>query len=397
MQVTLAAKLEDGEDAAASRNPNSITKVACFSALAFVLPAIATADASAKVAEKTRKKPKVPKNVPTMPLEERRNWTKGLPRIEESIPYTEILELREANKVKYIIKHPNTRLKETPEKVFVVLDDDRVVRAVLPTPDRDERFWTLWNDMELNSVMIDAFTPAPPVPELQGWAAKGPSLTFLWKIQSWFNKSKTEGSRGKKRPSAARSRLEELERTRKEMEREGKERETEARKQEAERRREQKAARARAIAEKAQREREMKDEVTRTREAAAKEVKFQQQVQDRAEWNSFFYSASRNEGFRFLMGIFFFWLFYQTVVVGVKKRKQDYDDRVKIEQAEEEDRRKMREWESEMEAAEVVFFLAYTSYKIVWFPLPLTFQFCLHGGWVKFIPRKYVRGLLFPC
>jgi hypothetical protein len=83
-------------------------------------------------------------------------------------------------------------------------------------------------------------------------------------------------------------------------------------------------------------------------------LKMQQTVQDSTDWNTFFYSASRNEGFRFLMGVFFFWLFYQTVVVGVKKRKQDYEDRLKIEQAEEEDRRKMREWENEMEAAEVI-------------------------------------------
>lgn len=280
---------------------------------------------------------------------------KGLPKVQETIPYTEVLELREANKVKHIIKHPNSRLKERPERVFVVLDDDRVVRCVLPPPDRDERFWIGWDDMELNGVLIDAFTPSPPTPTVEGWAAKGPSLTFLWKIQQWLNKPKGEtNKRGRKGSSATRSRLEELASTRKEIERERKEQELESKRFEAQRSREEKAAKAKALAERAQWEKMQKMEAKRVRDEEAQELKMQQTVQDSTDWNTFFYSASRNEGFRFLMGVFFFWLFYQTVVVGVKKRKQDYEDRLKIEQAEEEDRRKMREWENEMEAAEVI-------------------------------------------
>jgi hypothetical protein len=157
--------------------------------------------------------------------------------------------------------------------------------------------------------------------------------------------------------SAARARLDELERVRKQMERENEEKEAEAKQAQAQRLQDEKAAKARAASERARFEQEMKDRKTRAQDNIARKDKLQQQVQSSAEWNNLWYTASRNEGFRFMMGVFFFWLFYQTVVVGVKKRKQDYEDRVKIEQAEEEERRKMREWENEMETAEVVFCL----------------------------------------
>lgn len=322
-----------------------ISKLSVLTALALLLPAIVTAQASAKPAGKTRKKARA---VPTMQLEERKEWVKGLPRIEETIPYTEVLELREADKVKHIIKHPNSRLKERPERVFVVLGDDRVVRCVLPPPDRDEQFWTSWENLELNSLLIDAFSPAIPAPKVEGWAAKGPSLTLLWKIQEWFNKPKS----GKKGTASAR--MEELARTRRELEQERKEMQAEERRLEAEAVKEMKLARAQARAQREQEERMRRKEEKWARDSANRELRMQQQALDRADWSNFFYSASRNEGFRFLMGVFFFWLFYQTVVVGVKKRKQDYEDRLKIEQAEEEERRKMREWEGEMEAAEAL-------------------------------------------
>ena len=339
------------EQVSTTPSSQSISKLGVLTTLVLVLPAIVTAQASAKVAGKAKKKAKVPKAVPTMQLEERKEWVKGLPRIEETIPYTEVLELREADRVKHIIKHPNSKLKERPERVFVVLSDDRVVRCVLPPPDRDEQFWTNWERMELNSLLIDAFSPATPTPKVEGWAARGPSLTFLWKVQEWF--SKPESTKGTKAKSATSLRLEELARTRREIEQERKEQAAETRRMEAQRIKEMKLARAQAQAQREQEERMRRNEEKWAREAEVRELRMQQQAQETADWSNFFYSASRNEGFRFLMGVFFFWLFYQTVVVGVKKRKQDYEDRLKIEKAEEEERRKMREWEGEMEAAEV--------------------------------------------
>jgi hypothetical protein len=344
-EISDSNSLSRGSSEITPPSSEPISKLSVLTALALLLPAVVTAQASAKPAGKTRKKARA---VPTMQLEERKEWVKGLPRIEETIPYTEVLELREADKVKHIIKHPNSRLKEWPERVFVVLGDDRVVRCVLPPPDRDEQFWASWENLELNSLLIDAFSPAIPAPKVEGWAAKGPSLTLLWKIQEWFNKSKS-----RKKGTAASARMEELARTRRELEQERKETQAEERRLEAEAVKEMKLARAQARAQREQEERMRRREEKWARDSANREVRMQQQAQDRADWSNFFYSASRNEGFRFLMGVFFFWLFYQTVVVGVKKRKQDYEDRLKIEQAEEVERRKMREWEGEMEAAEV--------------------------------------------
>lgn len=343
---------ESKEELCTTASTQSMAKLGVYTSLALVLPAVITAQASAKVAQKVKKKAKVPKAVPTMQLEERKQWVQGLPRIDETIPYTEVLELREADKVKHIIKHPNSRLKERPERVLVVLEDDRVVRCVLPPPDRDEQFWTNWESMELNSLLIDAFSPAIPPAKVEGWAGKGPSLTFLYKIQDFFRKRKSSTSKGAKGSKSTNSRLEELAKARREMELERKNLESETRRLEAQRIQDMKKARAQAQMAREQAERVRKKEENWARDAEKRQLRMQQQAQDSVDWSNFFYSASRNEGFRFLMGVFFFWLFYQTVVVGVKKRKQDYEDRLKIEAAEEEERRKMREWESEMEAAE---------------------------------------------
>ncbi|KAK0594956.1 hypothetical protein LWI29_002115 [Acer saccharum] len=49
------------------------------------------------------------------------------------------------------------------------------------------------------------------------------------------------------------------------------------------------------------------------------------------------------------LGIVFFVIFYWTVVLNYKKQKKDYEDRLKIEKAEAEERKKMRELEREIE------------------------------------------------
>lgn len=237
---------ESKEELCTTASTQSMAKLGVYTSLALVLPAVITAQASAKVAQKVKKKAKVPKAVPTMQLEERKQWVQGLPRIDETIPYTEVLELREADKVKHIIKHPNSRLKERPERVLVVLEDDRVVRCVLPPPDRDEQFWTNWESMELNSLLIDAFSPAIPPAKVEGWAGKGPSLTFLYKIQDFFRKRKSSTSKGAKGSKSTNSRLEELAKARREMELERKNLESETRRLEAQRIQDMKKARAQA-------------------------------------------------------------------------------------------------------------------------------------------------------
>lgn len=65
-------------------------------------------------------------------------------------------------------------------------------------------------------------------------------------------------------------------------------------------------------------------------------------------WASFYKGAAENEGVRFLMGVGFFFVFYYGVILSIKKRRQDYEDRVKLQKAAEEERRKMESWEDEM-------------------------------------------------
>ncbi|XWS11971.1 hypothetical protein CRYUN_Cryun37aG0050600 [Craigia yunnanensis] len=52
------------------------------------------------------------------------------------------------------------------------------------------------------------------------------------------------------------------------------------------------------------------------------------------------------------LGLVFFVIFYRTVVLSYRKRKKDYEDRLKIEKAEADERRKMKELEREMEGIE---------------------------------------------
>ena len=52
------------------------------------------------------------------------------------------------------------------------------------------------------------------------------------------------------------------------------------------------------------------------------------------------------------LGFVFFYIFYRTVVLSYRKQKKDYEDRLKIEKAEAEERKKMRELERELEGIE---------------------------------------------
>ncbi|BBN14858.1 hypothetical protein MPTK1_6g15080 [Marchantia polymorpha subsp. ruderalis] len=330
--------------------------VLAVTALGFAIPAF-TASANAAAAggatKKKSKAAKAPKAVPTMSLEERKEWTKDLPLVREQIPYSELLRLKEEGKVKHIVKHPLTNLKSIPDRVLVIMSDDRVVRTVLPASERDVKFWNMWDELKLADDVIDAYSPPLPGPVVEDWALKGPSLRGFSGVATWIRNLSVEKKRTKApitKKSAARARLEQLERERKQVLEARREKERLAKDEAKRRARERKYASSKfaGMQESERKERMALDE------QAELELKLAQQVQSREEWSNFWYNASRNEGFRFLMGIFFFWLFYLTIVVGVKKRKQDYEDRLKIEQSEEEERKKMREWEQEMETFEAV-------------------------------------------
>ncbi|KAL2622137.1 hypothetical protein R1flu_002342 [Riccia fluitans] len=159
-------KIEQGED---GNTLNFSGLVLAITALGYAIPAF-TATANAAATKKKARTPKAPKAVPTMTIEERKEWTKNLPVVREQIPYSELLTLKEEGKVKHIIKHPLTKFKEIPDKVLVVMSDDRVVRTVLPPSERDARFWTVWDELRLEDNVIDAYSPAVPVPVVQDWA-----------------------------------------------------------------------------------------------------------------------------------------------------------------------------------------------------------------------------------
>lgn len=303
---------------------------------------------------KTGKKQKGVSEKLVMPLEERAQWTQGLPLVEDRIGYTSILNLHQEGKIKHIIKHPHPLLQKRPQAVLLVLDDDRVLRSVLPAFDRDERFWSSWKSLKLESFVVNAFTPPAPKPEAP-W--KGINVPFWTQEQTKPVKKERPKPQKNKQPSPtkaqkfpANARIEQLEKARKDLEQARAAQEMELKKSRLEQAQAEKDAKMRALQQKELEKRRKK--LAEARQAQSE--KFVQQQQATVSWNRFWDKAARSEGFRFMLGIFFFWLFYQTVVLGVKKKRKDYEDRLKIEKAEEEERKKMEEWEDEAEAVEAV-------------------------------------------
>ena len=49
-------------------------------------------------------------------------------------------------------------------------------------------------------------------------------------------------------------------------------------------------------------------------------------------WSEFWKSTAKNESLQFGLGIAFMFIFYFGIVVNIKKRKKDFDDRVKLQQ-----------------------------------------------------------------
>ncbi|KAK6125065.1 hypothetical protein DH2020_041181 [Rehmannia glutinosa] len=77
--------------------------------------------AAAKVSEKKR----LGKKTEALTPEELEKWTKGLPVVSHRLAYSEILDLKRENKLKHIVKPPNVGLKQRPEVVLVVLEDNK--------------------------------------------------------------------------------------------------------------------------------------------------------------------------------------------------------------------------------------------------------------------------------
>ncbi|ERN15079.1 hypothetical protein AMTR_s00056p00047160 [Amborella trichopoda] len=283
----------------------------------------------AKVVEKEKKKSKTSKKVGTLSPEELKAWSKGLPSVTERIPYTEILSLKKENKLKHIIKLPTVALKRRPGPILVVLNDGRVLRTVIPTVERDGRFWDTWDELHMNSMCINAYTPPLQKPEIPK-----PFLGFLQKVPRWLFSIFQAKPKSK--------RVLELEMAQKELQR--------RRKEELARVRIDTEGMEKALkAQKKLEQREKKRELRRIKhEQSLKQARRSSQQMD-----AFWINLAHNSGVTTVIGIFFFYIFYQVVVVNYRKHQKDYEDRIKIQQAEAEERKKMRALERELESIDV--------------------------------------------
>lgn len=231
-----------------------------------------------------------------------------------------------------MIKPSNSSLKNRAEPVLVVLDDSMVFRTVLPSLDGDRSFWKCWEESKLDSLCVNAYTPPvknPEVPEpYLGFLARAPVL--LLKVLSPAAKPKKESKRAA-----------ELRQMREEMKRQNKE-EMEAMRKEREMM--EKAIRA----QKKEEARKRKTEERKRRHVAS----LQEARRNYEDMADMWARLAQDSNVATALGLVFFVIFYQTVVLNYRKQKKDYEDRLKIEKAEAEERKKMRELEREMEGLE---------------------------------------------
>lgn len=260
--------------------------------------------------------------------EQIKQWSKNLPVVTNRIPYTEILSLKHEGKLKHLIKPPSASLKQRAEPVLVVLEDSRVLRTVLPSIDSDRKFWDSWDELKIESLCVNAYTPPIKRPEVPS-----PYLGFLWRVPafmlSWF-KPKKESKRAleirRQREEFKRQKKEELARMREERE----------------------------MIEKIMKAQKKEDERRKKREIRKR--KYEESLRDaRRNYQSManmWASLAQDSNVATALGLVFFVIFYRTVVLSYRKQKKDYEDRLKIEKAEAEERKKMRELEREMEGIE---------------------------------------------
>lgn len=227
------------------------------------------------------------------------------------------------------MKLPNVSVRARSDPILVVLDDSRVLRTVLPTVERDEKFWENWDRLELDSVCINAYTPPIRKPELP------PAyLRALWIIPGFFVK------RMLKKPKS--KRLIELENERKAMVAE--------RKAEMVRLREEREAMERNL-------RAQAKMMERKKRLDARKAKHEESLRKARrsykDMASMWATLALDQNVATVMGFLIFFVFYQTVVLNYRKQKKDYEDRLKMEKADAEERKKMRALEKEMAGREM--------------------------------------------
>ncbi|KAL6140831.1 hypothetical protein ACLB2K_059124 [Fragaria x ananassa] len=284
------------------------------------LPQTPTSRAAVKDKKpRASKKSSASKKSEALSPQELQSWSQGLPVVSNRIPYTQLLELSRESKLKHVIKPPGIELRQKAELVLVVLEDSRVLRTVLPPAEADRRFWEEWEKLSLESLCVNAYTPPVKPPEVPL-----PYLSFLAKmpaVVAWLTRTRKPAKKESKRAAELRQareafkmqRKEELERMR--SEREMIDRAMKAQKKEEERR--------------LRREARKKKHDESLREARRNYL----------EMANVWANLAQDSNVATALGLVFFYIFYRTVVFSYRRQKKDYEDRLKIEQAEAEERK----------------------------------------------------------
>lgn len=283
------------------------------------------AAAATKVSEKKRSAKKAPE---ALTPEQLKSWSKGLPLVTDRIPYTDIVELKKQGKLKHVIKPPGISLRQRVEPVLVVLEDSRVLRTVLPSIDGNRKFWDMWDQLSIDSACVNAYTPPVKKPDVPA-----PYLGFMWSVPGFMLKLL--------QPKKESKRAMELRQMREEFKRQKKE--------ELARMREEREMIEKAMKkQKREEERQSKKEIRKRKyEESLREAR-KNYRQMAIVWAD----LAGDTNVATALGLVFFVIFYRTVVLSYRRQKKDYEDRLKIEKAEAEERKKMRELERELEGIE---------------------------------------------
>ncbi|KAL9323085.1 hypothetical protein ACSQ67_011138 [Phaseolus vulgaris] len=326
----------DDDNKTPNHNRFDILKLSVtLTVISATLPQAAAAAAAAVTKGKKRSSRKQSGKKPeALSPEELKTWSRGLPVVSDRLPYSEIIELKRDGKLKHIIKPTSAKLRQRSEAVLVVLDDSRVLRTVLPSVESHSSFWDSWDALKIDSVCVNAYTPPIKSPE---WPTPLLSRIYVPPFVLKFLLAEDSETKPKKESKKAaeyrqmrlqlkKEKDDDLRRMRQEMETE--ERNIKAQKKEEEKRK------RRAI-----RKRKYRESI--------------RQASERNERMAYFWSdLANNSNVANALGVLFFYIFYRTVVLSYRKHKKDYEDRLKIEQAEAEERKKLRELEREMEGIE---------------------------------------------
>lgn len=279
---------------------------------------------AAKVSEKKRSG----KRSEALTPEELKNWVKDLPAISHRLAYSEILDLKRENRLKHVIKPPNAELKQRPEVVLAVLEDNKVVRIVLPSIESDPSFWGQWDELKVDGICVNAYSPPLRKPEIPR-----PYLGFLSKIPIWMFSLVKPKPQSKKALELKKVREEFKQRKNEELQKFREEREMM-----------EKAIKMQKKIEEKKNRQEMKK--------IKHEESMRQARRSSQDMAIMWQKLASDSNVATALGLVFFYIFYRTVVLSYRKQKKDYEDRLKIEKAEAEEKKKMRELEREMAGIE---------------------------------------------